>query len=163
MAGGGPQWVLRWCQGAFVVAASWWLAGCSGAHEPTQVASTPTHAAITPTANVPALLSSSIDGLRNRLGAAHSLPAGYPDPLSVDKASADSLLAFRTGGLQLVATYNARTRQVHDLLILGQQEDSLMGKASLRSSAREYLVLPVFRPDNPNRLLGLRVIATNQQ
>ncbi|MGI4762680.1 MAG: hypothetical protein ACRYF0_18360 [Janthinobacterium lividum] len=142
---------------------SGWLAGCSGAHEPTQVVGATTHAAVAPTANVPALLGSSIDGLRSRLGTAHPLPAGYLDPLSAGIASTDSLLSFRTGGLQLVATYNAQTRQVRDLLVLGQQEDSLMGRASLRSSAREYLVLPVFRPDNPQRLLGLRVLATNQE
>ncbi|MDO7886397.1 hypothetical protein [Hymenobacter cheonanensis] len=145
------------------MATTWWLASCSGAHEPTQTASATAHAAVAPTTNVPALLNSSIDGLRSRLGAAYPLPAGYLDPLSVGVASTDSLLAFRTGGLQLVATYNAHTRQVHDLLVLGQQEDSLMGRASLRSSARDYLVLPVFRPDNPNRLLGLRVIATAPQ
>lgn len=163
MAGGGQQWAALPRLGALLVATTWWLVGCSGAHEPTQLASATAHAAVTPTTNVPALLSSSIDGLRSRLGATHPLPAGFPGPLSDGLASTDSLLAFRTGGLQLVATYNARTREVRDLLVLGQQEDSLMGRATLRSSARDYLVLPVFRPDNPNRLLGLRVIATTPQ
>lgn len=146
-----------------LAATSWGLAGCSGAHEPTQAVGTTTHAAVAPTANVPALLGSSIDELRSRLGAAYPLPTGYLDPLSDGTGSTDSMLAFRTGGLQLVAAYNARTRQVRDLLVLGRQEDSLMGQASLRSNAREYLVLPVFRPDNPHRLLGLRVLATSQQ
>jgi hypothetical protein len=145
-----------------LAATSGWLASCSGAHEPTQGVSTITHAAVAPTANVPALLGRSIDELRSRLGAAHPLPTNYLDPVSDGLASPDSLLAFRTGGLQLVATYNVHSRQVRDLLVLGQQEDSLMGRASLQSNARGYLVLPVFRPDKPNRLLGLRVLATNQ-
>ncbi|RZK87583.1 MAG: hypothetical protein EOO62_39000 [Hymenobacter sp.] len=163
MVGGGRQWATSLHLSAvFVAATGWGLAGCSGAHEPTQVVGATTHAAITPTANVPVLLGLSIDELRSSLGTAHALPTQYLDPLSTGVASTDSLLAFRTGGLQLVATYNARTRQVRDLLVLGQQEDSIMGQASLRSSARGYLVMPVFRPDSPNRLLGLRVLATNQ-
>lgn len=145
-----------------LVATGGWLAGCSGAHEPTQTVGTPPHAVVAPTTNVPVLLGRSIDELRSRLGAAQPLPAGYLDPLSAGMATTDSLLAFRTGGLQLVATYNTHTRQVRDLLVLGQQEDSIMGQASLRSSARGYLVMPVFRPDSPNRLLGLRVLATTQ-
>jgi hypothetical protein len=164
MLASGRQWTSCLHLGrVLVTVASWWLAGCSGAHEPTQTVGTAPHAVVAPTANIPALLGHSIDELRSRLGASYTLPAGYRDLLSDGKASADSLLAFRTGGLQLVAAYDVRTRQVRDLLILGQQEDTLMGRASLQSSARGYLVLPVFRPDNPNRLLGLRVLATNQQ
>ncbi len=141
----------------------WWLAGCSGAHEPTQVISSVPHAVVAPTTNVPALLGRSIDELRGRLDTtARPLPAGYLSLLSNGLASTDSLQAFRTGGLQLIATYNRTTRQVRDLLILGPREDSLMGRASLRNSARRYVVLPVFRPDTPNKLLGLRVLATNQ-
>ena len=136
---------------------------CSGAHEPTQLIATPPHAAIIPTANVPALLGASIDSLRHRLGAAQPLPVGFADPLNVavaanSTARADSQAAFRTGGLTLVANYNARTRQVSDLLLLGQQEDSLMGRASLQTNAHSYLVLPVFRQDAPTRLLGLRIV-----
>ena len=139
------------------------VAGCSGAHEPTQQTTTPPRAAITPTANVPALLGTSIDGLRRRLGAGQPLPPGFADPLSValaanSTAHVDSQAAFRTGGLMLVASYNAHTRQVSDLLLLGQHEDSLMGRASLRTNAHDYLVLPVFRTDKPTHLLGLRIV-----
>lgn len=148
---------------ALLTATGWWLAGCSGAHEPTQVVGAKPHAVVAPTTNVPALLGRSIDELRGRLDtAAQPLPAGYLGLLSNGLASTDSLQAFRSGGLQLIATYNATTRQVRDLLVLGQQEDSLMGQASLRSSARRYVILPVFRPDTPNKLLGLRVLATGQ-
>ena len=138
-------------------------ASCSGAHEPTQQTTAAPRAAIIPTANVPALLSASIDSLRHQLGTAQPLPAGFADPLNVavaanSAARADSQAAFRTGGLTLVASYNARTRQVNDILLLGQQEDSLMGRASLRTNSRSYLVLPVFRQDSPTRLLGLRIV-----
>ena len=138
-------------------------ASCSGAHEPTQQTTTAPRSAIIPTANVPALLGASIDSLRHRLGAAQPLPAGFADPLNVavaanSTARADSQAAFRTGGLTLVANYNARTRQVSDILLLGQQEDSLMGRASLQTNSHSYLVLPVFRQDRPTRLLGLRIV-----
>jgi hypothetical protein len=65
---------------------------------------------------------------------------------------------FRTGGLTLVASYNARSREVRDLLLLGHHEDSLMGRAHLQANTPSYLVMPVFYNGNAYRLLGLRVI-----
>lgn len=140
-------------------------ASCSGTHEPTQQATAAPRSSITPTANVPALLGASIDGLRSRLGTGQPLPPGFADPLNVaiatnSTARADSQATFRTGGLTLVASYNARTRQVSDVLLLGQHEDSLMGRASLLTNSHDYLVLPVFRQDKPTRLLGLRIVKT---
>jgi len=150
-----------------LVSAGLWLAGCSGAHEPAQAAPPVRRALVAPTTNVPALLASSIDGLRSQLGAAQPLPSALRAPLLLitntnDATAADSLTAFRTGGLTLVASYNERTRRVRDLLVLGQHEDTLMGRASLQANRLDYLVLPVFQIDKPNRLLGLRVIATQQ-
>ncbi len=71
----------------------------------------------------------------------------------------DSLVAFRSGGLTLVASYNIRTGQVRDLLVLGRHEDSLMARASLRTNARNYLIMPVFLANKPNHLLGLRIVS----
>jgi len=153
--------------GALFIVAGLWLAGCSGAHEPAQTAQVAQRVVVAPTANVPALLASSIDGLRSQLGAAQPLPNSLRNPLLLitntnDATADDSLAAFRTGGLTLVASYNERTRHVRDLLVLGQHEDTLMGRASLQANRLDYLVLPVFQIDKPNRLLGLRVIATQQ-
>ncbi|AMR26041.1 hypothetical protein A0257_02280 [Hymenobacter psoromatis] len=144
------------------LAACWAVAGCSGAHEPAQTAPTPPRASVVATANVPALLGKSIDSLRGKLGPAQALPANYKDPLETITAAApttDSLAAFRTGGLTVVASYDARTRQVRDLLVLGQHEDSLLARASLRASARNYLIMPVFFANKPGHLLGVRVVA----
>lgn len=146
---------------SLLLAACWVIAGCSGSHEPTQTVPTPPRASITPTTNVPALLGKSIDDLRSKLGPAQALPANFKDPLlTVTGASsvADSLAAFPTGGLTVVARYDARTRQVRDLLVLGSHEDSLMARASLRASARRYLLMPVFFADRPSHLVGLRII-----
>lgn len=146
---------------------SWWgavatasllLASCSGSHEPRRVPVVGA-AQVAPTADVPALLDQSIDGLRRQLGAAQPLPAGLPTERASLSAS-DSLATFRTGGLTVVASYDARSRQVRDLLLLGHHEDSLMGRASLRVNAANYLIMPVFYPGSSSRLLGLRVIST---
>lgn len=146
--------------------ACWVVVGCSGSHEPAQTSPTP-RSSIAPAANVPALLGKSIDGLRSKLGAAQALPPSYSDPLTAiitasPTGRTDSLLAFRTGGLTLVASYDARTRQVRDLLVLGRHEDSLMARASLQADARNYLVMPVFSANRRNHLLGLRVISTGR-
>jgi hypothetical protein len=138
------------------------LAGCSRTHETRHIATNDlVHTQVAPTTDVPALLGISIDGLRQRLGKAQPLPASLAASLPESRlALPDSATTFRTGGLTLVASYNARSRQVRDLLLLGHHEDSLMGRAHLRANAPNYLVMPVFYEGNSFRLLGLRVIAT---
>lgn len=142
------------------------LASCSGTHEQAQVVATAARTSAA-TTNVPMLLGLSIDELQQRLGAAHQPPASLTDPNGAlmgqqEQAMQDSVVTFQTGGLTLAASYDPRTRQVRDLLVLGHHEDSLMAKAALRSNSPNYLVLPVFRVNEPNSLLGLRIVATKQ-
>lgn len=143
------------------------LAGCSGAHESRRVpAADIVHAQIAPTTDVPALVGASIDGLRQRLGASVPLPASLRTgaataTLQGATGASDSVATFRTGGLVLLASYDARSRRVHDLLLLGHHEDSLMRRARLRPNAAGYLVMPMFYKGHSFRLFGLRVIATN--
>jgi hypothetical protein len=151
--------------GSVLLLGSSLLEACSGAHEPTHTTTT-AHAGVAPTANVPALVGLSIDDLHSRLGSSQPLPVGFASTAAVVSAAneltkQDSLLSFKTGGLTLVANYNAHTRQVHELLLLGHHEDSLMARATLRASANGYLVLPVFANNRPNYLLGLRIIPLN--
>lgn len=143
------------------------LTACSGAHEPTQgTALASPRPAIAPTANVPALVGATISELRARLGPPGRVPAGFYDPSAytginyAGSQQSDSVAAFQVGGLLLLANYDARSGRVHDLLLLGPHEDVLMGQASLQANAAAYLVLPVFRPRPPGRLLGLRVVPT---
>ena len=151
----------RW----LLLAASSGLAACSGAHESAQTTASLARAGAAPTANVPALVGMSIDDLHRRLGATHTPPTSLTDPNGPlagqnEQAMRDSVVTFQTGGLTLVASYDIQTRQVRDLLLLGHHEDSLMARATLRSNASSYLVLPVFRTDKPSSLLGLRIVAT---
>jgi hypothetical protein len=147
-------------RGAAALAAGLLLVACSGAHEPRHVAGGgSTHVQVAPTADVPALVGASIDGLRQRLGAARPLPPALAAAMPEARfALQDSVTTFRTGGLTLVASYNARSREVRDLLLLGHHEDSLMGRARLQANAPNYLVMPVFYNGSAYRLLGLRVI-----
>ena len=149
-----------------VIAASLLLIGCSGSYEPYHGPVARARAMrIIPTTDVPALLGASIDGLRQRLGPMQPLPATLRPSdvdilLSASKDRADSVVAFRTGGLTMIASFDVRSRQVRDLLLLGHHEDSLMGRARLHTGAADYLVLPVFYAGTSYRLMGLRVIAT---
>jgi hypothetical protein len=151
--------------GKWLLLASGWLSACSGTHEPTQTSPT-AHARVAATTNVQALVGMSIDGLHSRLGSMQPQPANLSEPMQAWREASglaphDSLATFKTGGLTLIASYKARTRQVHDLLLLGHHEDSLMARAALRTNASTYLVLPVFASNRPNYLLGLRIVATN--
>ncbi len=154
---------LTHCYGAGLgLAAFWAVAGCTRSQEPAQMPPTPPRASVAATANVPALLGESIDSLRSRLGPAQALPPNFKDPLAIANDvlyPADSLAAFHTGGLTVVASYDAHTRQVRDLLVLGQHEDSLMARASLQSGARSYIILPIFFANQPGHLVGLRIIS----
>jgi hypothetical protein len=146
--------------------ASSWLGACSGSHEPIQTSTVATHAAVAATANVPALLGLSIDDLHSRLGSQQPMPGSFSTLAEVPEVasqltSRDSLTSFQMGGLTLIANYNAHTRQVHELLVLGHHEDSLMARATLRSSASKYLVLPMFASRRPSYLLGLRIVPVN--
>jgi hypothetical protein len=152
----------------WLLASAWLGVACSGTHEPTQAITAAGRPGVGRTANVPALVGLSIDELAGRLGQRQPVPATFAT--SAEAAAAadssrgmgpDSLASFRTGGLTLIANYSARSRRVHDLLVLGHNEDSLMARSALRSSSRQYLVLPVFASDRPSYLLGLRVIITN--
>jgi hypothetical protein len=151
--------------GGWLLLGGVWLSACSGTHEPVQ---TPlaAHARVAATANVPALVGLSIDNLQRRLGPTQPVPVAFATPAAILGAddsltSQDSVASFKAGTLTLIACYSSRTRQVHDLLLLGHHEDSLMARAALRPNASKYLVLPVFGTNKPNYLVGLRVVATS--
>ena len=67
---------------------------------------------------------------------------------------------FLSRGLSIVADYDDRTRRVSELLLLGTDENDLMHRGWLALGADRYLVLPVFQPRYPIKLMGLRALAT---
>jgi hypothetical protein len=116
----------------------------------------PARTAAAPAVNLAAVVGRSIDEVRRQLGPARALPDGFQDP--VLRPGTDSTLAFQPRGLTVVASYDARTRQVLDLLVLGNDEDALMRRAGLLAGAPGYLLLPVFAVNRSTRLVGLRIV-----
>lgn len=143
-----------------VAAAGPWA--CSRAHEREDraVAARPpvpaAAGAAVPAANVAAAVGHSVDELPRWLGPPQALPAGFQDP--VRRRAADAQLAFRPPGLTVVVSYDARTRHVLDLLVLGTDEDALLRRTGLLPGALAYLVLPVFAARRSTQLMGLRVV-----
>ena len=136
--------------------------GCSRAHEhEDSPAARALMAAVAPTAAVPAVdlpavVGRSIDEVCHRLGPPQRMPAGFQVP--VEMQTSDSTLAFSRRGLTVLANYDARSRRVLDLLVLGPDEDVLMRRAGLLVGAPAYLLLPVFASDHATRFVGLRVV-----
>ncbi|GAC1367681.1 MAG: hypothetical protein NVS3B25_13590 [Hymenobacter sp.] len=144
-----------------------WLGACSGSHEPShdRAIPTPETPRNAPELDVPSLLGLSIDALSQRVGPRQPLPAGFADPTLVQMVARhekiDSTALFRSGSLALVVSYDYRTRRVSDVLLLGNNEEDLMGRAHLQVGSARYLVLPVFQERHPTKLLGLRVLAVS--
>ena len=144
-------------------------AGCSGTHEPVQHSPDAPHykrVLITPTTNLPKLLNQPIEQLQQQLTTLPVLPGALIDATRMNDLApriTDSLLTFRAGGMLLIASYDIRTRRVHDMLLLGHHEDSLMQRAGLRFDATNYLVLPAFQMRHTSKFLGLRIIPVSQK
>ena len=113
--------------------------------------------------DVPAMVGASIDELRRQLGPAGAVPNQLADPAAlahVRNADAyDSAAAFRRRGVTVVATFDTRTRQVSDLLVLGKNEQTVIQQANLDVDSPDYLLLTVFDAHNTSRFLGLRVVS----
>ena len=109
---------------------------------------------------VPALLGLSVDDLSRHLGPPQPLTASVQALLSQMPVpeQADSLLFFRRRTLEVLVSYDAKSRRFNDLLLLGSNEDRLMQRAGLAAETVTYLVLPVFHARHPTQLLGLRVV-----
>jgi hypothetical protein len=141
------------------------VGACSGTHEARRDYVPRAAAPGRPPASidVPALLNISFDELNERVGPALRVPVDFVDPTLAAEAQhsgkVDSVALFRSRGLAMVVTYDNRSRQVNDLLLLGSNENELMKRANLQLGADKYLVLPVFQARQPTQLLGLRVLA----
>ena len=57
-----------------------------------------------------------------------------------------------------MVSYNAKIRQLIDVLLLGHDEDLLMRQGHLTPDAAGYLLVPVFEVRNATAVQGLRVI-----
>ena len=140
------------------------LGACSRTQEMGRQEPTAKPVSVAPVLDVPQLLGLSIDELVPRLGPFRSAPSQLADPAVASLVSLgeapDSLAFFESRGLELLATYDPRSRRVLDLVLLGHNEDVLMQRAQLQPSTRSYVVLPVYQASHAGQLLGVRVVAT---
>ena len=109
---------------------------------------------------LPALLKLSVDELARHLGPPQPVPAPVQALLSQMPSPdpADSLQFFRLRTLNVLVSYDAKSRHFNDLLLLGGNEDLLMQQAGLSAESVNYLLLPVFHARHPTQVLGLRVV-----
>ena len=141
------------------------LGACSGAHERPRERSLAAAAPVRKVegVDVPKLLTLSIDEMAQQIGPRLPLPTEYVDPVMLPLThrgqELDSMAFFRRRGLAIVASFDSETRRVNDLMLLGNNENSLLSRAQLQLGAEQYLVLPVFEQQHPTQLMGLRVLA----
>ena len=114
-----------------------------------------------PLLDLPAALRLRPRALRDRLGPPRPAVPGFIDPgkaLNDQLLPIDSLAWYAPRGLTMLVSFRPGTGFVQDVLLLGADETALMRQAALQPDAPGYLVLPVFQPRQPDRLLGLRVV-----
>ncbi|MGY3087745.1 hypothetical protein ACVWYF_000771 [Hymenobacter sp. UYAg731] len=142
------------------------VGACSGAHEPTRDRAAPavaTAALKLPRLNVSGLLPLTIDEIGQILGPRLPVPDALLDPTRVPSIHTDeqpdSTVLFQSRGLNIVVAFDAHTRRVNELLLMGTNENELMVRSGLQLNSSEYLVLPFFQRQRPMQLMGLRVLA----
>lgn len=116
--------------------------------------------------NLPLLVGRNIDQVRRNLGAPRETKdqkIGLEPTAEQMKATKgeDWVNTFEKNGTTIVATYNARTRKVNNLVVLGSDEDELMRRANLSLTDASYTVQPIADPKNPGSTVGLRVTKNN--
>lgn len=142
------------------------LAACSGSQTVSEVKTlTAGTGAAAPAVvvDVPTLMGRNIDQVRRVLGP----PREHQDQKVGPEPTPEQLKAthgegwintFERNGTTLVVTFNARTRKVRDLVLIGTDEDEILQKGNLSLTATEYIVLPVVNPQNNREIVGMRVV-----
>ncbi|SHI93278.1 hypothetical protein SAMN02745146_1953 [Hymenobacter daecheongensis DSM 21074] len=114
--------------------------------------------------DMPALMGRNIDQVRRALGPPTETKTQAigieptPEQMRSTKGE-DWINTFEKNGSTVVVTFNARTRKVLDMVLIGAEEDELMRRGNLSLTAPDYLVLPVADPKNANKISGLRVVS----
>jgi len=149
----------------FLVMLSGGLLACSGAQPAGNTDATEITVAASqppiptgPLLNMPTLAGLSIDQLRQQLGKPQE---SQPEPTQRQKmlGTGDTWEnTFLTKGSTLVVTFNARTRTVRDIVVLGDNEAELMRRGGLNQNAAEYIVLLVTDSLDVTRTTGLRMV-----
>lgn len=139
---------------------------CTGAQTASEPRTPATESAAAPAAalDVPALVGRNIDQVRRVLGPPREAPdrkVGAEPTAEQMKATKgeDWINTFEHNGVTVVVTFNARTRKVRDLVLVGTDEDEILQKGNLSLTSAQYIVLPVVNPSNNREIMGMRVVA----
>ncbi|SNC60005.1 hypothetical protein SAMN06265337_0170 [Hymenobacter gelipurpurascens] len=144
------------------------LAGCTGAQSSASEVINPTSkestSVVAVAVDVPQLVGHSIDEVRKVLGPAREKSSATiglePTPAQMKATKGEDWInTFEQGGQTLVVTFNARTRTVRDIVLIGSDEDYLLRAGNLNLTASNYIVLPVPNPKDTREVVGLRVIS----
>ncbi|RYU74776.1 hypothetical protein [Hymenobacter persicinus] len=114
--------------------------------------------------DMPALVGRNIDQVRRALGPPTETKEeaiGMEPTAEQMKATKgeDWINTFEKNGSTVVVTFNAKTRKVLDMVLIGSNEDELMRRGNLSLTAQNYIVLPVTDPKNAEKVSGLRVVS----
>ncbi|RTQ47746.1 hypothetical protein EJV47_17655 [Hymenobacter gummosus] len=113
--------------------------------------------------NAPALVGRSIDQVRRQLGPPRETAAQAvglePTAQQLRATKGEGWInTFEKDGTTIIVTFNARTREVRDFVLLGDNEEELTRRAGLQLVDEDYLVLPVADPAAPSKIIGVRVV-----
>ncbi|WP_400190263.1 hypothetical protein [Hymenobacter sp. B81] len=114
--------------------------------------------------DMPALVGRNIDQIRRVLGSptetTQSTVGAEPSAAQMRATKGEGWInTFEYSGSTIVVTFNARTRKVRDLVLVGTNEDELMRRGNLSLVSPDYVVLPVENPTQPSKITGVRVVA----
>ncbi|WP_303311858.1 hypothetical protein [Hymenobacter sp. BT730] len=117
--------------------------------------------------DLPKLVQHNIDYLRRQLGppmeAADEIVGADPSPAQLKATKGEGWInTFRTQGSTLIVTFNARTRKVNDIVLMGTNEEELMRMGNLSPTASHYIVLSIPEPGQINKVRGVRIIPHQQ-
>ncbi|GAA4384388.1 hypothetical protein [Hymenobacter koreensis] len=113
--------------------------------------------------DISALVGRNIDQVRRTLGRPQEEGQTIGAEPTKDQMRAtkgeDWINTFDYRGSTIVVTFNARTRKVRDLVLVGTDEEELMRRGQLSLVSTDYVVLPVNNPTAPTKITGVRVVA----
>lgn len=119
------------------------------------------------TFDLPILVGRNIDQLRRGLGTPHEATQQTmgmeptPEQMRLTRGE-DWINTFEKNNTTVVATFNARTRRVRDLVIVGTDEDEMMSRTNLSFTDPDYTVESIVNPEKPTQTIGLRVTPKRQ-
>lgn len=110
--------------------------------------------------DLPALAGRSIDEMRQLLGPPQEAATRRQEPPTAAPANPpDWDNTFEKAGTTLQVHFNARTRKVLTLFLIGQDEETLLQRGNLELDAsRRYIIMPIPDTTDRQRIIGIKLV-----